>query len=190
MTARTRWTCLVVAGALLAIHCSRSKPTLSEAENLYREQRYDEAIVVLKDYLLLYPDDPGAHFYLGSSYLLMNDPWLVLAMGELETALALFEQSGKKSPIERFSDTYFELRCHLELAKVLLKQLMFLNDHPASRSISAAILDRCETILAKAREVDPDSPDVRQLEEILTAIRREMSRVIEWTGDRASISSV
>ena len=35
------------------------------AEDLYREQRYVEAIAVLKDYLLLYPDDPGAHFYLG-----------------------------------------------------------------------------------------------------------------------------
>ena len=177
---------MVVAVAVLAIGCSRAEPTLDQAEDLYRDQRYDEAIPVLKGYLLLHPDDAGAHFYLGSSYLLTSDPWLVPAMGELQTAMALFERSGKKSPIERFSDTYFELRCHLELAKVLLKQLMYLSDYPASPRISAAILERCDAILADARKVDPESPDVRQLDEILTAIRREMSRVIRGQTTNSS----
>ncbi len=176
MAARALRIAAVTAGALLSVHCGRSEPTLDQAEDLYRNQQYDEAIPVLKEYLLRHPDDAGAHFYLGSSYVLMSDPWLVPAMGELQTALALFERSGRISPIERFSDTYFELRCHLELAKVLLKQLAYLDDYPASPEIAAAILERCDTILAEVRELDPDSPDVRQLDEILTAIRREMAR--------------
>ena len=135
------------------------------------DQRYGEAIPVLKTYLCRHPDNAGGHFYLGSSYLLSKSPWMVLARGEIETALALFEQQGGKSPIERFSDVYFELRCHLELAKILLRQMVHLVDSGAPPESLRPLVERAEETLTKARAIAPEAADVAQLEALVTAMR-------------------
>jgi tetratricopeptide (TPR) repeat protein len=167
----------VLGLAVLALTgCSRDDGSLEDAERVYLAGRYDEAVPLLKEYLLRHPDDAGAHFYLGSSYLLQDDPWLTLAEGEIETALALFERSGKVSPIPRFSDTYFELRCYLELAKVYFKLILFLGDNRGSPQWIAMITERCDEILASARQVDPDAPEVKQLEELIGGVRRSIRR--------------
>lgn len=129
----------------------------AEAEHLYLDQRYDEAVVLLKQHLARHPEDAGAHFYLGTCYLSSpKNGWLGIAQGELQTALALFERQGKINPIPRFNDsTYFELICHINLAKVYLRLILNimdmdssqlqLNRRTAVRTLTKGLLEQYET---------------------------------------------
>jgi hypothetical protein len=154
---------------------------LQEAESLLLNAQWEPAIPLLKQHLLSYPDDAGAHFYLGRCYLNAESdvPMMVFALGELETALHLFKERGQPNTIERFSDTYFELICHLERTKVYLKQADFvlmqaeISPH-IRREILEGILDRCDEALATARGLEPGSPDVRNLEGILRRLRQNL----------------
>ncbi|MCP4641238.1 MAG: hypothetical protein GY851_12425 [bacterium] len=147
-----------------------SADRLPKAEELYLAQRYDEAIPLLRQHLVVHPDDAAGHFYLGSCYMLSSDPWMVLAQGEIETALAIFERTGKKSPIDRFTDTYFELRCHLELAKILFKQVIFLADENGPPRLAAMVVERLEETLERVRKIDPSAPEVAQLEGLIARV--------------------
>jgi hypothetical protein len=150
----------------------------AQAEFLVLEERWAEAIPVLSESLLLHPEDPGAHFYLGRCWLNVakfNDrpgPWLVPAEGELRLARQLFLAQGKHSPIARFSDTYFEVICNIERAKVYLRQLTVVAEHP--RQLAGAtlesILSSLQQAIDDAKAVDPTAPEVIQLENLLKSL--------------------
>lgn len=152
---------------------------MAQAEYLVREARWADAIDVLKQYLLVQPEDSGAHFYLGRCWLNVPEyngregPWLVLAEGELRLALQLFNDQGKKSSIERFTDTYFETICHLERAKVYLKQLTYLADRRGRLAGATAetIISELRQAVADAKAVDPDSPDVWAFERLVNTLQ-------------------
>ena len=144
---------------------------LEQGEHLMLEARWQEAIPVLRAHLLRNPRDPGAHFYLGRAYLLHALPLLVHAEGELKTALYLFHEQGGESPIERFDDTYFELACHLELSKVHLSVVQMVMNAGGRRELLERALEQCDEHLDAARRIDPESPDVEQLETLLTDLR-------------------
>ena len=152
--------------------CSgEDRSLLEEGEHLMLEARWQDAIPVLRAHLLRNPRDPGAHFYLGRAYLLHAFPLLVHAEGELKTALHLFHEQGGESPIERFDDTYFELACHLELSKVHLSVVQMVMNAGGRQELLERALERCEEHLEAARRIDPESPDVEQLETLLTDLR-------------------
>lgn len=176
--------CLVTAtAAAVAAQIARwHRPhvdTLRVGAELCRHGRWDEAIPLLNRHLLDFPNDAhrnaAAHFFLGQAYLFGSDPYLPVAQGELELALAMFTQNGRKSPIEEFSDTYFELRCHLELAKVHLSTLSVAISLRAPQWMLRAALDKCRDEAEKARRVAPDSSDVAQLDRML----RDFAKQIE-----------
>ena len=144
---------------------------LARGEYLVLEGRWEEAIPVLRARLLEQPHDPGAHFYLGRAYMFLPDPMLFHAEGEFETALRLFHEQGGESPIERFSDEYFELACHLELSKVYLSLILMLLDTSGPVEVAERALERCEDNLEAARRIDPDSADVAALESHLEELR-------------------
>lgn len=164
---------LFLAAALAAGCAGPPAPSraesLAEGEFLCLEGRWNDAIRALRAHLLLFPEDPGGHFYLGRAYLNAESPWLVLAEGELDTALRLFVRQGKTSPTPRFTDEYFEMICHIESSKVYLKQLLFLLDNPVLLpGVSPAmIIERCRKSLDAARAIDPQWPDVLHLEGLL-----------------------
>lgn len=170
--------CCCVMGACSRPPAAAPEDLMSQAEYLVREERWADAIPVLKQYLLSHPEDSGAHFYLGRCWLNVESfngrdgPWLVLAEGELRLARQLFQAGGRRSTIKRFSDTYFEVICNIERAKVYLRQLTYLADHQGRlagatvQSIVASLRDA----VADAKAVDPDSPDVASLEGILQSI--------------------
>lgn len=170
---------LAVLAALIApafVHSA--PPSLAPAEALYHAGKYDEAVPLLKAYLLEHPRDAAAHFYLGRAYLLSDDPWLLAAQGEIKMALACFKANGKVSPILEFSDEYFELRCHLELAKVLIRQIMVLDEMGANPALRAPLLDRCREIADTARDLSPDAREVKQLDQLIEALRRAPRRLM------------
>jgi len=139
----------------------------AQGEYLCLEQRWREAMDVLQLYLLGYPDDAGAHYYLGRCYLAMDDDWVGLARSRFEQALGLFYAHGKKSPIDRFDDQYFEMICNIDMAKVDLAQMDRLLEAGASPRLLEQVMAQCLSAAQRARSVAPDRPEVMQLEEIL-----------------------
>jgi len=170
--------CGLLAAALAAgvVACGPAPEggLLEQAEQFYLDGQYDAAIPLLKRHLLAYPDDVAGHFYLGSSYTLASEGFhLTLARGELETALAQYHRSGAKvSPIERFSSAdYFELRCHLELGKVLFKQVVFMLENRWPSAAVNETMRAFEETLEEARRISPESDDVKNLEGIIRELR-------------------
>ena len=172
---RTRWVGILLGGVVLATLLTgcfgEEEDLLQRGEYLMLEAQWQEAIPVLRAHLLRTPRDPGAHFYLGRAYLLHPLPLLVHAEGELKTALYLFHKQGGESPIERFDDTYFELACHLELSKVHLAVIQMVMNAGGRQELLERALEQCEENLEAARRIDPESPDVQQLETLLNDLR-------------------
>lgn len=152
---------------------------LAEAEQLYLDMRYDEAIALLKQHLVRHPEDAGAHFYLGTCYLSSSqNAWLGIAQGELQTALALFQRQGKVNPIPRFnSATYFEMICHINLAKVYLRLIINVMDTDPSRlqvdkrAAIRKLVDGLEEQYEAARAIAPNDADVMSLRQRIIDIR-------------------
>jgi hypothetical protein len=170
---------VLLAGGCSGKASGEKADLMAEAEFLVREARWADAIPVLKDHLILHPEDSGAHFYLGRCWLNAPEfngregPWLVLAEGELQLALQLFEKQGGVSTIERFNDRYFELICHVERAKIYLKQLQFLaGSNGVIRGRTAeGIMENLRQAVADARAVNPDAAEVRSLEQLLRSLQ-------------------
>ncbi len=155
--------------------CAREphENVMAHAEALVREAHWEQAEPVLKARLLDAPEDTAAHFYLGRCYLNAPSPVLAVAEGEFYVCLTLFQKQGRKSPIAQYTDTYFEMRCYLEIAKVHLRSLQFAVREHADPRLIGAILDRCRIAAAEARRVDPNAAEVQELERLLrTAVPR------------------
>jgi hypothetical protein len=155
--------------ALAACHHAPNPALLPEALRLCQEQKWDDAAVPLKEYLMQRPGDAAAHFYLGRCYLNGITLYPLAAEGEFEAALMLFAQNGRKSPIAEYSDQYFEMRCRLEIAKVYLRMLRIAEEH-GDITLRRRILDDCRSKAADAKKVDPDAEEVKELERILDEV--------------------
>lgn len=173
---------ILVAAAVLSVSAGCAQRTdaglLEQAEYFILEQRYAEAIPLLKQLLLSNPNHSGAHYYLGRCYFAPKDTfWFTIAEGEIQTALNLFIREGRKSTIPRFPDAYFELICHLDIAKIRLRQAMFLVEQDAPLSAVSELLAQAADSVEEARKVAPDSPDVTQIDQTLTQFRRTIQGV-------------
>ncbi|MCC6794381.1 MAG: hypothetical protein IT366_04625 [Candidatus Hydrogenedentes bacterium] len=188
MFARTSILVILVA----ACACSRApqRDLFKEGETLYLDGKYSEAADVLKQRLIENPDDAGAHYYLGNTYMsncirpdktalsnsdMTPDRWLGIAQGELEVALELFKRQGKVSPIPRFDATYFEMMCHVTRAKIHFILLQSILDAPPNprgpdmRSLVPGIIKKCAEEAEQAEKVSPDAAEVRELKELIKA---------------------
>ena len=174
-TCRTHFTALV-CGLALFVGCrgATHEDWLGQAQTLCQGQQWNAAIPLLKRHLLeRNPDihtDAAAHFHLGRCYLNGTQFYPGAAEGELQTALRIFLENGRQSPIEEYSDDYFELRCHLELAKVYLRLLMHAARLGASPASMHGIFRQARQAADNARRVAPDSDEVRELQHLLDSI--------------------
>lgn len=183
-TCPTRLTCptrpthfvALVCGLALLVGCPRAaqEDWLAQAQTLCQGQQWNGAIPLLKRHLLeRNPNahtDAAAHFFLGRCYMNGGRFYPGAAEGELQTALRLFLENGKQSPIEGYSDDYFELCCHLELAKVYLRLLMHAARLGAGPASMHGIFRQAQQAADNARRLAPDSDDVRELQDILDSI--------------------
>jgi len=174
---RTAWNLLLLASiALVVAGCRQAPPDdlLARADALCKEQKWDDAIPLLKRHLLAHPAAPdgnvAAHFLLGQCYMFGGRLFTGPAEGELRLALRYFLENGKTSPFAEFSNEYFELRLHLEIAKVHLKRLQAAMATGAPPAVLREILARCKRAADEARQIQPDSNDVKQLDSLLDAL--------------------
>lgn len=150
---------------------------LKQGEALCLDQRWEEAQVVLKKYLLSNPDDAGAHYYLGRCNVYGNVFWPKVARGEYETALRLFLASGKENPIERFGAEYFEMILHLHSAEVLVKVVYGLNGNGVRLTSLKGMIEKIESSVNEARKISPDHQDVKTYDAILAEIKEGLARL-------------
>ena len=162
--------CLVCAA------CSRApeRDLFKEGETLFLNGEYDAAVEVFKQRLVQDPNDAGAHFYLGNCCFYNTDNnWLGIALGELETALSLFERQGKVNPVPRFSAEYFEMICHVNQAYIYYSLIGFLADNPRqfggvdARAVLPKLLKNCMEQADIAEQVSPGHPDVVKLKRLI-----------------------
>ena len=169
---------LLLASGPLPAGCERFpdeqglQSLFDEGEYLCREARWEEARTVLREYLLYDPYHAGAHFYLGRAYLFSEDFRPVIAEGELQTALELFVDAGRISPIERFGHDYFELICYVESAKVSLLQIEFLLLIHVPAAYIQSLLDQAERYIVEAEQIMPNTKEVRVVKEAIAGYRR------------------
>jgi len=165
---------LLLASGPLLVGCDRSpdeqelQALFDDGENLCREQKWEKARAVLKEYLLYDPDHAGAHFYLGRTYFYFRP---AIAEGELQTALELFVEGGRISTIERFGHDYFEYICNLESAKICLLQVDLGLELGAPPAATEPLLERAGRYAREAGAVMPGTKDVRRLQEAISAYR-------------------
>lgn len=151
-----------------------------QGESLCLEARWVEARAVLQEFLLYRPNHAGAHFYLGRTYFYFRP---ALAEGELQTALELFIEGGRVSPIERYGADYFELINNVESAKVCLLQIDLMPNLRMSPAARRPLLDRAERYLRKADAVMPGTKEVEGLEEAIAGYRDLRSRAFPKDRD-------
>ena len=159
--------CPLIAGCGTALDEQELQSLFDQGEFMCREARWNEARVVLKKFLLHRPNHAGAHFYLGRAYLFSDDFRPAIAEGELQTALELFIQGGRISPIERFGHDYFELICNVESAKVFLLHTEYLLLQGAPPEAVKPLLERAAHYAHEADAVMPGTKDVKLLEEAI-----------------------
>lgn len=185
-----RYATVIVLVAACACSRAPQRDLFKEGETLYLDGKYSEAADVLKQRLIENPDDAGAHYYLGNTYMsncirpdktalsnsdMTPDRWLGIAQGELEVALELFKRQGKVSPIPRFDATYFEMMCHVTRAKIHFILLQSILDAPPNprgpnmRSLVPGIIKKCAEEAEEAEKVSPDAAEVRDLKKLIKA---------------------
>ncbi|MFP6597836.1 MAG: hypothetical protein VCC01_10305 [Candidatus Hydrogenedentota bacterium] len=177
---------LILLGILLTlslVSCAGSDTSEStedlfaRGEFLCLEQEWGESRNVLREFLLKNPDHPGAHFYLGRSYLMWEDSFRpVIAEGELQIALQLFHENNEISYIERFPPSYFEMICNIDSAKVCLKEFGTVLNLGAPKSQLLHLAARARKYVEAAREVIPDAPEVAEYEEHVSRMEAFASR--------------
>lgn len=152
---------MIVFSVVAEILCSCQRITapsqalFKHAENLVLEQKFDAAVPVLKSFLLQHPEHSGAHYYLGRCFFASKKKyWFAIAVGEIETALALYHRDGNHSTIARFPDRFFPEICYMDLCKIQMKQFVFLTEHHASREALMTCLQDTHFYLEKAHKLD------------------------------------
>lgn len=164
---------LIACGPLL-VGCDKApddqalQALFDEGEYRCLEKQWVEAHAVLKAYLIYRPDHPGAHFYLGRSYLVSHP---AIAEGEIQTALELFIEGGRSSSIERFGHEYFELICGIDSAKACLLQIDYMWAWGAPPALALPLLERAERYVREADLVIPDTQEVGSLERRIAPYR-------------------
>ena len=146
-------------------------------ETLCLEARWGDARNALRAFLVDNPNHPGAHFYLGRSYLFWDEDFRpVIAEGEIQTALQLFYENGRESYIERFTPAYFEFICNIESLKVCNQEFSYLVFADASKNRKLATARRSRKYLEAAKDIDPDSEDLLTGEEMVRRLERAARR--------------
>lgn len=171
---KRRWATLAlvsVSVAVMCTACARQEPDRTGVgAALLQEGRWEDAANAFKGQLLRHPCDVAAHFYLGRCYLNDSPMYPGAAAGEFETALRLFSGNGRHSPIAEYADDYFELRCHLELAKVYLRAHQEYLEGGVPKTVLKQLLRKLKRAAEAAEQIMPDSEDVVNLKRIVEAL--------------------
>lgn len=167
------FTAIAVSSCFTSESAQEDVDLFALGERLCLEARWGDARNALRMFLVDNPNHPGAHFYLGRSYLFWEEDFRpVIAEGEMQTALQLFYENGRESHIERFTPTYFEFICNIESLKVCNQEFRYLEFVDASKGRMLECAGRARKYFEAAKVIDPNSDDLLVGEEIVRHLER------------------
>ncbi len=170
-----------LAGAAAAVlvvsacgHDRESAALLEQADAILSANRPAEALPLAKEYLLRHPDDASAHYLLGACYRAVSPPQLTLADGELETALACFERTGRRGALKRFdNDRDFQLFAHRGRALVAFAWLHRAMDRGVRREYLVKLAGQCLAHVDAGLRLDPKHAELQEMKETLEVLLKK-----------------
>lgn len=164
----------VVAAVLAVSACGHDREDaalLEQADAIFSANRPAAALPLVREYLCRHPDDASAHYLLGACYRAVNPPELTLADGELETALACFQRTGRRGALKRFdSDRDFELFAHRGRALVGFAWLREAMDRGVRSEYLVKLARECLEHVEAGLRLDPEHVELKEMKETLEGI--------------------
>jgi len=169
---------IAIAASVAACRPIPSDATLAalkgSGESLLAEGKIEDAQDAFKEYLRQRPLDEDAHYLLGRTYILALDARPILAEGEYQTALRLFEKRLARGEPTVYSEQRFRLMCALESAKAMYVRAGTLDSYKIPREYVMDALLRSDAHLKAAEAIDPDDADVRHVRQRLNALAHRL----------------
>ena len=137
------------------------------------DRRVDEALPLVKGYLIAHPRDAAAHYVLGKCYLHRQDVNTTLAKGEFETALHCFDTNpdlGVLTP--EMTPDQFRSAVHRDIALALMRAIYEGDGQGLPPSVMFPVLDQALDHVRTGLRLDPASSFLREMEQSLTELRR------------------
>jgi len=155
---------LILAAAVSACGCHspRAEALPPQVFDLCAQERWGEAIPLLKERLREDAGDAVAHYLYGTAYAHGDEFYPGLVEGELRMALALVESgagTGDETPAQ------FKLNCYLELCDLHLGMLRLMTAIRANAAVQRAAYQRFATVVEQARAIDPQNARLAPFEE-------------------------
>jgi len=168
--ASTPFAVAVLFGAAIAGGCSArpSPEVLVEAWELGEQNRWQEAVPLLKSWLIANPESVAGHFFYGQAYLHVRHPRFALAIGQIRLARSLAEAQGGIGDLSPFMDEHsFHVSFHEKLALAHLRMAYEginarFPDHMVRRQLELSL----EEVVAGLK-LDPQRAFLQELEETL-----------------------
>ncbi len=162
---------LGVTGCWGGCRGSGAADALAQAYALGEKYHWQEAMPLVKGYLLAHPEDPAGHFLLGRCYLHNPVPYLMVARGELETALFHLQQAPSPGGLTGIMSTQqLEAAIHRELARTLMRWSREALNARLPQPVVMQSLRQALDEVNKGRALDPESPLLKEMEETLKSL--------------------
>jgi tetratricopeptide (TPR) repeat protein len=167
---RAGWLGVLLAAAIAGCRGGERHDLIAQAHALGAQWRWEEAQPLVKAYLIQHPEDPSGHFLLGRTYLHQQPPYLTMAEGEFETALALFRKRGDCGGLaEALPGAEFESAVHREIARAQLRWAYEAMRVGIPFSRIRPRLEKALDNVQQGRALTPDSEPLAEMEQLLRA---------------------
>lgn len=161
---------LLAAGMACTPAASRHAQ-LEDAYAHFAGMRYDQALPLVKDYLVHVPHDPSAHWLLGACYRNLTPPWLTVAEGEFRTAQELFEATGWRGALARFTDdSSLEFELHRGRALAGMQWILEAMDRGLRARYIHDLAEQALGHVERARALAPGDEELAEMEATLREI--------------------
>lgn len=142
---------------------NESQQDFAQIEEWVLAEDWEQAEGPLKEYLLVHPRHPGAHFLYARFFLRRADAWPFVADGELEEALRLFREQGQRAGLTSIADTEFEGQCSIDAAMVPLRRIQIGAKQGVRTVVLMPHIRTFQNRVAKAKKLAPDSERLERL---------------------------
>lgn len=147
---------------------------LVRAYDLGKDYEWAAARSYAKRYLTEAPDSAAGHLLYAKGYLRVQEPNLAIAKGELETALALFDQHPDLGALTgEWTPEVFLGLIHHELATVHLRRIYTLSSNGIGGQAIQFELEEARKHVDLGLKADPDSKSLQMMRETLAELMGE-----------------
>ncbi len=162
---------LATAGTAPGCRDRPDETSLVNAYHLGEGYRWEEAMPMVRAYLLARPDSAPGHFLWGCCYLHGPAPFLEIARGELEYALVLLHRSHDLGPLGALlREAQFEAQIQLKLALVYMRRAhQAISNGIPPRLVDQQLGNALEHVRL-GRALDPGSSTLAEMEQTLSRL--------------------